>query len=113
MVESQPSKLLVAGSSPVSRSHSIVAASGSSSYCVYILSSEKDGSFYVGSTEHLEERVAFHNSPRARWTKRHQPWKLIHVEEFETRGDAVRREKYLKSLKGIGKHLDDILQGKR
>jgi len=35
------------------------------------------------------------------------------VEEFETRGDAVRREKYLKSLKGIGKHLDDILKGKR
>ena len=78
------------------------------SFYVYILKSEIVNKFYTGSTSNLEKRIEFHNSPRARWTKKYQPCVLIHSEEFNSRSDAVKREKFLKSLKGIEKKLDLI-----
>ena len=96
LVESQPSKLLVAGSSPVSRSMK---------YFVYILESKSRDRFYIGSTENLDRRVEFHNSPQARWTKRFQPWVLRYFEEFETRSEAVIRENELKRQKSIKRYL--------
>ncbi|MBI3005491.1 MAG: GIY-YIG nuclease family protein [Ignavibacteriales bacterium] len=81
------------------------------SYHVYILKSKVAGRYYLGSTDDLKSRVAFHNSVRARWTKRFQPWILVHAEPYETRGEAVRREQYLKSLKEIGRHIERIILG--
>jgi putative endonuclease len=78
------------------------------SFYVYILKSEIVEKFYIGSTSNLEKRIELHNSPRARWTKKYQPWVLIHSEEFNSRSEAVKREKFLKSLKGIEKKLDLI-----
>jgi putative endonuclease len=31
------------------------------------------------------------------WTKDYRPWKLIHTEEFETKKEALDREKWMKS----------------
>jgi putative endonuclease len=56
---------------------------------VYILKSIAFGRFYIGSTSDLEKRIEFHNSKRARWTKRYQPWVLIHFEEYETRAVMI------------------------
>jgi putative endonuclease len=78
------------------------------SFYVYILRSEIVEKYYIGSTSDLEKRIKLHNSPRARWTKKCQPWVLIHSEEFISRSEAIKREKYLKSLKGIEKKLDLI-----
>jgi putative endonuclease len=75
------------------------------SYFVYILKSKKHKRYYVGSAEDIKRRVETHNSERARWTKRFQPWSLVYSEEFELRGEAMKREKYLKSLKGIANFL--------
>jgi putative endonuclease len=82
------------------------------SYAVYILKSEVGGRFYIGSGKDEEVRVVVHNSPKARWTKRYQPWQIVHVEKYATRAEAVRRERYLKSLKGIGRHLAEVIAGK-
>jgi putative endonuclease len=78
------------------------------SFHVYILRSEIVEKYYIGSTSDLEKRIKLHNSPRARWTKKYQPWVLIYSEEFISRSEAMKREKYLKSLKGIEKKLDLI-----
>ncbi len=80
-------------------------------YYVYILKSTVEKRYYIGSTENIEERIAFHNSKRARWTKRYQPWVLVHSEEFQTRSEAVKRERFLKSLKGIERNLEKIKLG--
>ena len=82
------------------------------SYTVYILKSAKAERCYIGSTENLRDRLAVHNSAKARWTKRFQPWDVVHTEVFETRGEALRREKFLKSLKGIASQIQEIKEGK-
>ena len=77
-------------------------------FSVYILRSERFDRYYIGQTNNLKLRVEIHNSPKAKWTKRYQPWVLTYIEEFESRSSAVRRERYLKSLKNISKFLKEI-----
>jgi len=62
--------------------------------------------YYIGSTQNVQERLKLHNSSKARWTKRYQPWVLEYYEEYTTRSEAVMREKYFKSLKGIRRKLE-------
>ncbi|MFQ5798898.1 MAG: GIY-YIG nuclease family protein [Bacteroidota bacterium] len=78
------------------------------SYTVYILKSERAERYYIGSTEDFATRLVVHNGPRARWTKRFQPWRVVHTEEFVLRGEALKRERFLKSLKAIARHLGDM-----
>jgi putative endonuclease len=68
-------------------------------YFVYILQSEKDASFYIGQTQDLDERLIRHNEGRERYTKLHCPWKVVHVESYESRLEAVRREREIKKKK--------------
>jgi putative endonuclease len=74
-------------------------------YFAYILRSETSGKTYVGQTADLERRVSEHNDPdhsAVKYTTKNKgPWKLIHSEEFSTRSEAMRREKWLKS--GVGR----------
>ncbi len=69
-------------------------------YHVYILRSEKDGKRYIGQTGNLEQRLSRHNEGRVPSTKYRRPLHLIHSEEYETRADALARERYLKSPDG-------------
>lgn len=69
-------------------------------YIVYILKSEVTGRHYIGQTQDLTDRIRRHNESKSKSTKNRGPYKLIYTEEFNTRSEAVRREKYLKSLKG-------------
>ena len=66
---------------------------------VYILESKLDGSFYIGQTSNLEERVNRHNKGLNRYTKHKKPWKLIYSEECTSRSGAMKLEKKLKSWK--------------
>ena len=77
-------------------------------YYVYVLKSQITKIYYIGSTSNLEERLELHNSNKAKWAKRYQPWVLRHSEEFLTRSEAVKRERFLKSLKNIKKFLDGL-----
>ena len=69
------------------------------SYFVYILQSERDGSYYVGHTAELEERIQRHNEGRSPYTKGRVPWKLLYQEEFGLRSDASKREREIKGKK--------------
>jgi putative endonuclease len=68
-------------------------------YYVYVLRSLKDGNLYIGQTSNLDRRLQYHNSGRVKSTKRRVPFELIYAEEFSTRGKAMRKEKFLKSIK--------------
>ncbi len=65
-------------------------------YYVYILLSRKDGNLYVGQTSDIEKRFRAHNEGRVRSTKYRRPLQLVHFEKFGSRGEAVKRERWLK-----------------
>jgi putative endonuclease len=67
-------------------------------YYVYVLKSQKDGNLYIGQTSNLDRRLQYHNSGRVKSTKRRIPFKLIYVEEFANRKEAMKREKLLKDI---------------
>jgi putative endonuclease len=68
------------------------------SYYVYILLCE-DGSYYTGHTKDVKRRVERHRRGRgARYTKKHQPERVVYVEEFKSRSEAMKRELEIKSL---------------
>jgi putative endonuclease len=62
------------------------------SYFIYILESLTDGTYYVGSTSNLSDRIERHNQGRSRYTKAKRPWKLVYYEEFRDRNQAMKRE---------------------
>ncbi|MDD4351920.1 MAG: GIY-YIG nuclease family protein [Candidatus Gracilibacteria bacterium] len=70
-------------------------------YTVYILKSRVKKYLYVGLTSNLEERLKRHNNGWERTTKAYRPFDLICTEQYKTRAEARKREKYLKS--GCGK----------
>ena len=90
VVESRPSKPMVAGSNPVSRSM----------WFVYALRSRKDGWLYIGMTSDLERRLKEHNSGYNRSTRSRSPFDLIYSEPCSSRAEAREREKFLKGGKG-------------
>jgi putative endonuclease len=55
--------------------------------------------YYVGQTSDLEDRLKRHNQGRSKYTKSGIPWKLMYKESFETRSEAMAREKKIKSAK--------------
>lgn len=67
-------------------------------FTVYILYSHKDKKLYVGQTNDLNQRLERHNNGYVTATKHRRPLVCIHSEEFETRGEAMAREKFFKSL---------------
>ena len=78
----------------------------STMYYSYVIWSNKLLKRYIGSTQNIEKRLNQHNSGKTPFTLRGIPWILIYSESFETKDEAIRREKFLKS--GIGrKWLDE------
>ncbi len=69
-------------------------------FYTYILKSLKDGGFYYGSTNNIEERLKNHNKGKVKYTKGHKPYVLHFKESFETRKEAMAREKFFKSIGG-------------
>jgi len=70
-------------------------------YFVYVLWSPTGGRFYTGISEDTDHRLKQHNAADAKgWTRRHQPWTIVHVERYESYADARRRELDLKAQKG-------------
>ena len=68
-------------------------------FSVHILKSEKDGSYYVGSTRNLAERMNRHNQGRSKYTRARRPWKLVYREEAPDRSAATKRELEIKRHK--------------
>jgi len=69
-------------------------------FYVYVIRSESSGKLYTGQTDNLARRIDAHNKGLSRYTNKRGPWKLVYSEELNTRTDALKREKFLKSGKG-------------
>ncbi|NJN40892.1 MAG: GIY-YIG nuclease family protein [Flammeovirgaceae bacterium] len=83
-------------------------------FFVYILKSKNTGRFYIGFSESPTRRLAEHNSGKVKSTKSFRPWIKVYSEKFETKIQAVRRERELKAKKSrtfiqqlIGSHSPD------
>ena len=66
----------------------------------YIIYSYKDEKLYVGYTNNINRRIKEHIDGRIGSTKNRRPLTLIHTESFPTRREAMKRERFLKSLYG-------------
>ncbi len=56
-----------------------------------------DNSYYTGSTDELEHRIAEHQHGQgSQWTKTRLPVKLIWSQEFSTRDEARESEQQIK-----------------
>lgn len=62
--------------------------------------SEKDNRTYTGYTSNLEKRLEYHNRGRVKATKNRRPLRVLYKEEFATKEEAKKRERYLKSSAG-------------
>jgi len=70
-------------------------------YTVYVLYSKSYNKIYIGYTSDLEQRIISHNHLRNMgWTRRFAPWSLVYSEQFDTKSDAMAREKQLKTHQG-------------
>ena len=78
---------------------------------LYILQSLKDHKYYIGETTDVDRRLIFHNSGRQRSTRHRIPFKVVLTETFETRKEALKREKQIKSWKG-GEALKRLIEGR-
>jgi len=64
---------------------------------------------YIGQTDDISSRLLQHNEGISKWTRRGSDWNLIYSEQFRSRTDAIKRERWLK--RGVGKEfLNDLLQ---
>lgn len=65
---------------------------------VYVLGSWDGGrpQSYVGWTNDVTARLAAHNAGRGAKSTRGRQWRLLYVEKFKTRPEAMRREWHLK-----------------
>ncbi len=69
-------------------------------YYAYILKSFKDGSYYKGVTQDIENRLKYHNSGKVFSTRSKRPWALHYFETFHTKKEAIQRERFFKSYQG-------------
>ena len=82
-------------------------------HCVYILYSKKIKKTYVGETKSLIERFNSHNKLATKgWTINGRPWVVLHVEFFNNRKLALKREKQLKGGQGRQWIKNELLPSK-
>ena len=65
-------------------------------YYVYIIESLQFDIFYKGSSSDYKRRLIEHNEDKNDYTRGKGPWKLVFVQEFEEKADALIQEKKLK-----------------
>ena len=65
---------------------------------VYILECE-DESLYTGYSPDVKERFKAHCAGKgAKYTKSHKPRRIAHTEQYNTKTEAMRREREIKGL---------------
>ena len=70
-------------------------------FTVYVLYSRKFKKIYVGFTSDLEARFKSHNELGTKgWTIKYRPWIILYQEEFDSKSEAMKRERELKSGRG-------------
>ena len=69
-------------------------------FVVYVIKSI-NGRQYIGHTSDLDRRIVEHNSGMCKTMKVDTGWRVIYQESCSTRGEAMKRERWLKT--GVGR----------
>lgn len=70
----------------------------------------KNGRHYTGSTNNLERKLNEHEIGQTKYTSQAGPFELIYKETYNTKLEASKRERFLKTGKGR-ELLKEILGG--
>ena len=67
-------------------------------YFVYVISANRKSKLitYVGYTSNLKKRLDLHNNGKGAKFTRGRQWKIIHIEQYDTKSEAISREYYIK-----------------
>lgn len=84
-------------------------------FTVYAIKSESTGKIYIGQTADFEKRLKRHNKElmynlKSYTSKNSGPWQLVYEDTFNTRVEAVKKERYLKSHIGRD-YLRSVISG--
>ena len=72
-------------------------------YYVYVLLCE-DGTFYTGYAKNIKSRLKQHKKGiGAKYTHTHTPSKLVYLEQFFSRTEAMKREQEIKNYSRVRK----------
>ena len=68
-------------------------------FYVYLLGNYKKSKLttYVGYTNNLGKRVGLHNAGRGAKFTRGRKWKIMYIEKYFTKKEAISREYYIKN----------------
>jgi putative endonuclease len=69
-------------------------------FFAYVLKSLKDSTYYYGYTSDLNKRLLYHNSGKSKYTRKKMPWIIHYSEKYSKKNEALKREKFFKSIKG-------------
>jgi len=68
---------------------------------VYIIQSILKGRLYIGYSQNAYFRLEqYHNQGLCKSTKAYFPYKIVRIEKYNSKTDALKREKELKRMKG-------------
>ena len=68
-------------------------------FVVYIIYSSSLDHYYIGNSEHIEDRLFRHNNSGSKSTKKASDWQLVYTEICQTKSEAVNRELAIKKKK--------------
>jgi putative endonuclease len=68
-------------------------------FIMYILYSKSIDRYYIGYTKDIDRRLSEHNRMKHKYTDAGIPWSLVYSETYNTKKDAMSREKFIKSQK--------------
>ena len=77
-------------------------------YSVYIIYSSTADRYYIGQTENLKHRLQAHNSGGVTSTKAYAPWELKYNESYNSRSEAMGREREIKARKSR-RYLEELI----
>ncbi len=70
-------------------------------FWVYVLKSKKSNKLYKGQTDDVDARLKQHNAGSTQSTRSDAGfWNVVYTEEYKTRKEALKRERYFKSAAG-------------
>ncbi|MCB9261856.1 MAG: GIY-YIG nuclease family protein [Flavobacteriales bacterium] len=80
-------------------------------YSLYILHSDKLNGYYIGYTSlSVEERLYKHLHSKKGHTAKATDWKVVYVETYPTKQEAMQREKQLKAWKSKTRIIELIFR---
>jgi len=65
-------------------------------FCVCIIQSQADNSYYKGYSTDPLQRLHQHNNKESAYTSLKIPWQLVYIEILNSKTEALKRERVLK-----------------